>query len=116
MLTREEVLRLVRERVHHPAGTKELLQLCRVPKEERATFRRLVKALVKAGAVAVSEDEKKRSTDLRFPGGVTAEVAMARVEKFGKSGAKPQISAGTIHGPSFWCQRRSCLALYHRVC
>ena len=58
---------------------------------------KIVKALVKAGAVAVSDDEKKRSTDLRFPGGVTAEVAMARVEKFGKSGAKPQISAGTIH-------------------
>ena len=58
---------------------------------------KIVKAVTKAGAVVVSEDEKKKSTELRFPGGVTAEVAMARVEKFGKSGAKPQISPGTIH-------------------
>lgn len=59
---------------------------------------RIVKALVKsAGAAVVSEDEKKKSTELKFPGGVTAEIAMARTEKFTKSGAKPQIAAGTIH-------------------
>ncbi|MEI9812072.1 MAG: hypothetical protein WDO18_05090 [Acidobacteriota bacterium] len=45
----------------------------------------------------VSEDDKKRSTELTFPGGVTAEIAMARTEKFTKSGAKPQITAASIH-------------------
>lgn len=58
---------------------------------------KLVKALVKAGAEILSEDEKKRSTEMRFPGGVTTEIAMARVEKFAKSGAKPSISAASIH-------------------
>ncbi|MEP6962142.1 MAG: hypothetical protein ABI995_08690 [Acidobacteriota bacterium] len=59
---------------------------------------KIVKLLVKkAGAVVVQEDEKKKSADLLFPGGVTVELAMARTEKFAKSGAKPQISAATIH-------------------
>ena len=59
---------------------------------------KLVKALIKnAGAKVVLEDEKKKSTELHFPGGVSAEIAMARVEKFGKSGSKPQIAPGSIH-------------------
>jgi tRNA nucleotidyltransferase (CCA-adding enzyme) len=59
---------------------------------------KLVKALVKnLGAEILSEDEKKKSTELRFPGGVTCELAMARVEKYTKSAGKPQISAGSIH-------------------
>jgi ribonuclease R len=39
----------MRERVHHPAGTRELLQLLKVPREERATFKRHLKSLVSAG-------------------------------------------------------------------
>ena len=34
---------------------------------------------------------------MRFPGGVTAEIAMARTEKFPKSGGKPQVTPATIH-------------------
>jgi tRNA nucleotidyltransferase/poly(A) polymerase len=59
---------------------------------------KIVKALLHdAGAVVVAEDEKKRSTELKFPGGVTAEIAMARQERFAKSGSKPQITPATIH-------------------
>ena len=39
----------MRERVHHPAGTRELLQLLKIPREERASFRRHLKSLVAAG-------------------------------------------------------------------
>ena len=49
MLTREEILEQMRERVHHPAGTRELLQLLHIPREERATFRRHLKSLVADG-------------------------------------------------------------------
>ena len=49
MISRDDLLRQMRERVHHPAGTRELLQLLRIPKEERATFRRLLKGLVADG-------------------------------------------------------------------
>ena len=49
MLSRDDVLEQMRQRVHHPAGTRELLQLLQVPREERATFRRLLKALVADG-------------------------------------------------------------------
>ena len=51
----------------------------------------------KFDAVIVSTDEHRKSVDMRFPGGVTVELAMARYEKFAKSGAKPQISPATIH-------------------
>ncbi|HUR35024.1 MAG TPA: ribonuclease R [Vicinamibacterales bacterium] len=49
MLSRDEILEQMRERVHHPAGTRELLQLLKIPKEERASFRRQLKSLVADG-------------------------------------------------------------------
>jgi ribonuclease R len=49
MLSREQVLRQIREKVHHPATSRELLQILRVPRTERPTFRRLLKALVSDG-------------------------------------------------------------------
>ncbi|MDR1989101.1 MAG: hypothetical protein LBQ09_02590, partial [Acidobacteriaceae bacterium] len=49
MLLREQVLAQLRERVHHPASTRELLQLLRISKDQRAAFRRHLKALVAAG-------------------------------------------------------------------
>ena len=39
----------MRERVHHPAGARELVQLLRIPRDERASFRRHLKALVASG-------------------------------------------------------------------
>src|SRR5580765_887564 len=49
MFTREQVLALMRDRVHHPAGMRELLQLLKVPRDERTTFKRHIKSLVAAG-------------------------------------------------------------------
>ena len=41
----------MRERVHHPAGTRELLQLLKIPREERVGFKRHLKALVTVGLI-----------------------------------------------------------------
>src|SRR5215470_20059131 len=49
MFSRDHVLALMRDRVHHPAGVRELLQLLKVPRDERATFKRHIKSLVAAG-------------------------------------------------------------------
>ncbi len=49
MIAREQVLALMRERVHHPAGMRELLQVLKIPREERATFKRHLKQLVASG-------------------------------------------------------------------
>jgi tRNA nucleotidyltransferase/poly(A) polymerase len=57
---------------------------------------KMVKVLAKKGAEILSEDDKKKSTELRLSG-VTVEVAMARTEKFMKSGAKPTIAPATVH-------------------
>src|SRR6478672_9354163 len=49
MLSRDQILSLMRDRVHHPAGMRELLQLLKVPREERTSFKRHIKSLVASG-------------------------------------------------------------------
>jgi ribonuclease R len=51
MLSREQIIKLLREKVTHPATPRELLRILKIPREERATFRRLLKALVATGEV-----------------------------------------------------------------
>ena len=49
MLSREQIVKLLREKVTHPATSRELIRILKVPREEHATFRRLLKALVSTG-------------------------------------------------------------------
>src|SRR6266511_2837330 len=46
MYSRDHVLALMRERVYHPAGMRELLQVLKVPRDERTSFKRHIKSLV----------------------------------------------------------------------
>jgi tRNA nucleotidyltransferase (CCA-adding enzyme) len=61
----------------------------------------------RSGARTVSVDEARKSAELVFPSGVTAQIAMSRQERYARSGAKPQISAATIQedlrGRDFTC-------------
>jgi ribonuclease R len=43
------LIKLIRERVHHPATARELAQILRIPREERSSFKRQLKSLVAAG-------------------------------------------------------------------
>jgi len=47
--TNQDVLQRIREAVPHPATARELMQVLRVPREERAAFKRQLKALVASG-------------------------------------------------------------------
>jgi ribonuclease R len=49
MYSRDQVLALMRDRVHHPAGMRELLQVLKVPRDDRTSFKRHVKSLVASG-------------------------------------------------------------------
>jgi ribonuclease R len=49
MFSRDQVLALMRERVHHPASMRELLQVLKVPRDERTSFKRHIKSLVESG-------------------------------------------------------------------
>jgi ribonuclease R len=49
MLSRDDILRLIKDKVHHPASARELAQLLRVPREERSNFKRQLKSLVTDG-------------------------------------------------------------------
>jgi tRNA nucleotidyltransferase (CCA-adding enzyme) len=69
---------------------------------------KVAKSIVeRTGAHIVSADETRKSAELVFPTGVTAQVAMSRQEKYTRSGAKPQISQATIQedlrGRDFTC-------------
>jgi ribonuclease R len=49
MLNADQLLTLIREKVEHPATTRELLQRLKIPRDQRATVTRLLKGLVQSG-------------------------------------------------------------------
>ncbi len=51
MQTRDDILKLIRDKVHHPATARDLSQTLRIPREERASFKRQLKHLVEAGSL-----------------------------------------------------------------
>lgn len=61
----------------------------------------------RAGAKTVSTDENRKSVELVFPTGVTAQIALSRQEKYARPGAKPQVTPATIQedlrGRDFTC-------------
>jgi tRNA nucleotidyltransferase (CCA-adding enzyme) len=68
---------------------------------------KVVKALEASGVKVISVDESRKSAELLFASGVTAQVAMSRQERYGRAGSKPQISPATIQedlrGRDFTC-------------
>ena len=71
---------------------------------------KIAKAVAKkTGARVSDEDDLRKSVELVFPGGVTAEIAMARQERYAKPGAKPAGDAS--HDP-----RRPAAARLHGEC
>jgi exoribonuclease R len=51
MYSEAQILALMREKVDHPATARELLQLLKVPREARPSFKRRLRALVAAGSL-----------------------------------------------------------------
>src|SRR5437899_9918114 len=49
MLSEDQIVTMIRERVDHPATVKELLQVLRIPRDERPSFKRRLRALVASG-------------------------------------------------------------------
>ena len=51
MLSNEQILKRIRDKIDHPVTVRELLQAVRVPREQHQTFKRRITALVAAGAL-----------------------------------------------------------------
>jgi len=64
MLSDDEILRAMRERVNHPATSKELVQLLKIGREDRAAFKRRVRALVAAGSLVEIRGQRYGLPDL----------------------------------------------------
>jgi ribonuclease R len=58
MFSSDQILALMRERVHHPAGMRELLHVLKIPREERTSFKRHIKALVASGDLVQIRGER----------------------------------------------------------
>jgi ribonuclease R len=51
MLDQERLLKLMRDKVEHPATPRELMQRLKIPRDQRATVTRLLKTLAASGAL-----------------------------------------------------------------
>lgn len=59
---------------------------------------KLAKAIAHdTGGTILNVDENRRLAEMRFEGGVTGQIAMARQERFARPGSKPQVSPATIY-------------------
>src|SRR3989442_3418102 len=58
---------------------------------------KLQKELERAGAVVGDADDETKALLLTLPGNVRAEIAMARSERFEKTGKPPHVTPATIH-------------------
>jgi tRNA nucleotidyltransferase/poly(A) polymerase len=59
---------------------------------------KLARAVAKSlGGAIVEEDDHRKSAELALPGGLRAEISMARHEQYARAGAKPQVTPSTIH-------------------
>src|ERR1017187_484022 len=59
---------------------------------------KIAKAIAKkTHAEVIEDDEHRKLVELLFPGGVTAQIAMARRERYSKPGGKPAVDPATIH-------------------
>ena len=58
MLSREQILKLMREKVTHPATPRELLRVLRIPTDERPAFRRHIKLLVQSGELVQTKGDR----------------------------------------------------------
>ena len=63
MHSTDDLLNLIRDKVHHPATAKELSQILRVPREERVAFKRQLKKLVASGALLQIRGNRFRSEE-----------------------------------------------------
>jgi tRNA nucleotidyltransferase (CCA-adding enzyme) len=61
----------------------------------------------RTGAKTTVTDDNRKTAELLFPSGVTAQIAMSRQEKYGRVGSKPAVSPATIQddlrGRDFTC-------------
>jgi ribonuclease R len=64
MLNHEQLLKLMRESVDHPATPRELLQRLKIPRDERAIVKRLLKELVSTGALIQTRGNRYGVPDL----------------------------------------------------
>ena len=58
MLNHEELLRLMRDKMEHPATVRELQQRLKIPREQRGTLTKLLKELTRNGSLVETRGDR----------------------------------------------------------
>jgi ribonuclease R len=64
MLNHEQLLKLIRDKLDHPATPRELLQRLNLPRQQRPTFKKLLADLVESGALVQTRGNRFGLPDL----------------------------------------------------
>jgi ribonuclease R len=90
----DSLLALIREHVHHPATSRELVRILRVPREERATFVRRLRALVSAGQLI-----RTRGNRFGLPDKMDLVVGRFEAHQAGYGFVVPEVASGPAPPP-----------------
>src|SRR5687768_9382337 len=64
MLNHEQLLKLIRDKIAHPATPREIEQRLKIPREDLPTFKRLLKDLVAKGALLETRGDRLGLADM----------------------------------------------------
>jgi len=96
MLSQEQLLNAIRAKVDHPASAQELLQVLRIPREERATFRRLLKRLVADGSLV-----QIRGSRFGLPDRMNLIAGQMQMHASGYGFVVPEVRSAELEGDIF---------------
>ena len=115
----------MRDKVTHPATPRDLIRTLKIPREERATFRRLIKALGSTGETASLDESARRAvleavvaaTRRRVPvlcGVAQSQLssAIAEVDAAARAGADAVLVASPFYYPT---DQAGVLAFYRAI-
>jgi ribonuclease R len=124
MLSDDEILQPMRERVNHPATSKELVQLLKIGREDRAAFKRRLRALVRGRARVEIRGSATACRSHESAGGPrvhqSAGLCLRRSEVPTRICRRASTFIGSnlnqaMHGDRVWCAWNTSMATAPRV-
>ena len=87
MLNHEQLLALIRDQIDHPSTPREMLQRLKIPREQRATFKRLLNDLVASGDLIETRGNRFGLPDRMnlVVGRITTHPARVRLRRAGSA-------------------------------
>ena len=101
-MTREDILRDMKERAHYPATARDLARILKIPREQRATFSRHLKSLLASGDLV-----QVRGNRLGLPEKMDLMVGRLQVNPSGFGFVAPERKGEGDAHPDIYIDRKS---------